>query len=154
MWRTFSVVTLIWLVLSAGVFAQTPRMARVIGGRAVMRETPSDNGKKEKEVSEGAVVKVLDEQLPWYVVRVNDRVGWMHSSSLMFTGGENSPTNEPQKIRQPPSENPPATAPPNSPQGAPQPSNTGKVYIRGPRGGCYYYSSSGRKVYVDRSLCN
>ena len=29
-----------------------------------------------------------------------------------------------------------------------------RSYIRGPRGGCYYYGSSGRKVYVDRSLCN
>jgi len=27
-------------------------------------------------------------------------------------------------------------------------------YIRGPRGGCYYLSVSGRKVYVDRGLCN
>lgn len=27
-------------------------------------------------------------------------------------------------------------------------------YIRGPRGGCYTYSGSGRKRYVDRSLCN
>jgi len=27
-------------------------------------------------------------------------------------------------------------------------------YIRGPRGGCYYLSASGRKQYVDRSLCN
>lgn len=29
-----------------------------------------------------------------------------------------------------------------------------RTYYRGPRGGCYYYSSSGKKVYVDRSLCN
>ncbi len=28
------------------------------------------------------------------------------------------------------------------------------MYHRGSRGGCYYYSPSGRKVYVDRSLCN
>lgn len=27
-------------------------------------------------------------------------------------------------------------------------------YIRGPRGGCYYITGSGRKQYVDRSLCN
>ncbi len=27
-------------------------------------------------------------------------------------------------------------------------------YQRGPRGGCYYINSSGRKEYVDRSLCN
>lgn len=31
--------------------------------------------------------------------------------------------------------------------------NYGRVYHTGPRGGCYYYSSSGRKVYVDRSYC-
>lgn len=29
-----------------------------------------------------------------------------------------------------------------------------KVYIRGPRGGCYYINSNGNKTYVDRSLCN
>ncbi len=32
--------------------------------------------------------------------------------------------------------------------------STDRGYIRGPRGGCYYYSGSGRKVYGDRSLCN
>ena len=32
--------------------------------------------------------------------------------------------------------------------------STGNWYYRGPRGGCYTYSSSGRKRYVDRSLCN
>lgn len=30
----------------------------------------------------------------------------------------------------------------------------GSHYIKGPRGGCYTYSSSGKKRYVDRSLCN
>jgi hypothetical protein len=29
-----------------------------------------------------------------------------------------------------------------------------RTYIRGPRGGCYYISKSGSKVYVDRSLCD
>lgn len=27
-------------------------------------------------------------------------------------------------------------------------------YMRGPRGGCYYLSSNGKKVYVDHSYCN
>jgi hypothetical protein len=27
-------------------------------------------------------------------------------------------------------------------------------YTRGPRGGCFTYSASGRKKYVDRSLCD
>jgi hypothetical protein len=26
-------------------------------------------------------------------------------------------------------------------------------YITGPRGGCYYINSNGKKTYVDRSLC-
>ena len=29
-----------------------------------------------------------------------------------------------------------------------------KTYYRGSRGGCYYYSSKGKKQYVSRSLCN
>ncbi|AQG78450.1 hypothetical protein AWR27_03305 [Spirosoma montaniterrae] len=28
-----------------------------------------------------------------------------------------------------------------------------RQYYRGPRGGCYYITASGRKQYVDRSLC-
>lgn len=30
----------------------------------------------------------------------------------------------------------------------------GRTYITGPRGGCYYINSSGRKTYVDKSKCN
>jgi hypothetical protein len=29
-----------------------------------------------------------------------------------------------------------------------------QYYIRGPRGGCYYLTASGRKQYVDRGMCN
>jgi RNase adaptor protein for sRNA GlmZ degradation len=32
--------------------------------------------------------------------------------------------------------------------------STNSSYMRGPRGGCYTFSSSGRKRYVDRSICN
>lgn len=38
-----------------------------------------------------------------------------------------------------------------------QPENTntdGRTYLKGSRGGCYYLNSSGKKVYVDKSLCN
>ncbi|MCH5687644.1 hypothetical protein LWM68_27285 [Niabella sp. W65] len=30
---------------------------------------------------------------------------------------------------------------------------SGRVYHTGPRGGCYYYTAGGNKVYVDRSYC-
>ncbi|NGM73810.1 hypothetical protein [Sphingobacterium sp. SGL-16] len=32
--------------------------------------------------------------------------------------------------------------------------NSGRTYIHGPRGGCYYINKNGGKTYVDRSLCN
>lgn len=32
--------------------------------------------------------------------------------------------------------------------------STSRIYIRGPRGGCYYINSNGNKIYVDRSVCN
>lgn len=31
--------------------------------------------------------------------------------------------------------------------------DSGRTYVRGSRGGCYYLNGSGKKVYVDRSLC-
>ncbi|HMT07862.1 MAG TPA: nuclear transport factor 2 family protein [Pyrinomonadaceae bacterium] len=30
---------------------------------------------------------------------------------------------------------------------------TGRIYQKGPRGGCYYLNSSGTKVYVEKSFC-
>lgn len=49
-------------------------------------------------------------------------------------------------------------APPQQSYSTPQSShfNSGDSprFIRGPRGGCYTYSASGNKRYVDRSLCN
>ncbi len=38
--------------------------------------------------------------------------------------------------------------------GRPSYSAADRGYYTGPRGGCYTYSASGRKRYVDRSLCN
>jgi Bacterial SH3 domain len=119
--------------------AQT-RTARVIAENANLRETPNTTGLAEGEVPEGMVVKILDEKLPWYVVRVGDRVGWMHGATLLFMDTATT-TSEREPLR------------------AITPTETGSVpavrgYIRGPRGGCYYISGSGRKVYVDRSMCN
>ena len=125
--------------------AQT-RTARVIAENANLRETPSTTGLAEGEVPEGMVVKILDEKLPWYVVRVGDRVGWMHGATLLFIdNAATSSEREPVRVITPPET-----------YSIPQPtrSTADRGYIRGPRGGCYYISGSGRKVYVDRSMCN
>jgi hypothetical protein len=46
--------------------------------------------------------------------------------------------------------------PPAAPERAiaPPRSEGSRVYHRGPRGGCYVYTSSGSKQYVDRDLCD
>ena len=36
---------------------------------------------------------------------------------------------------------------------APSTTTTGRIYQKGPRGGCYYLNSSGSKVYVDKAYC-
>jgi hypothetical protein len=41
--------------------------------------------------------------------------------------------------------------PTRSSRSAPAPASSG--YIRGPKGGCYTYTASGRKRYVDHSFC-
>jgi SH3 domain-containing protein len=125
--------------------AQT-RTARVIAENANLRETPSITALAEGEVPEGMVVKILDEKLPWYVVRVGDRVGWMHGATLLFIdNAATSSEREPVRV-----------ITPTETYSLPQPtrSTADRAYIRGPRGGCYYISGSGRKVYVDRSMCN
>jgi hypothetical protein len=145
------------------------RRARVIAENAKLRETPAMLGLAEGEVPEGAIVKVLDEKLPWYVIRVGDRVGWIHGATLQFLSDPEPTLQSPQtrssetvnetptrassntdKAQTAPSA---VTQPPSMP--SPVRSNTERTdLIRGPRGGCYYINSSGRMVYVDRSKCN
>jgi SH3 domain-containing protein len=133
------------LIACVTITAQT-RTARVIAENANLRETPSTTGLAEGEVSEGMVVKILDEKLPWYVVRVGDRVGWMHGATLLLSDNATT-TSEREPLR---------AITPTETDSAPEPTRSTEVrgYIRGPRGGCYYISGSGRKVYVDRSMCN
>jgi hypothetical protein len=148
---------------SVPVNAQTPRYARVISAHANLRDTPSIVSGSEQDVAEGTLVKVLDEKLPWYVVRVVNRVGWMHGNTIEFISiHDSSPGPQTQQLIVPKqSLSPPRVQRRESSSVTPKGSAGGYVrpttdtgYIRGPRGGCYCLNASGRKVYVDRSLCN
>jgi len=137
---------LLFLLTACGTTRAQTRTARVIAENSQLRETPSSTGLAQGEVPEGTVVKILDEKLPWYIVRVGDRVGWMHGATLLFIDGA-STTSAPEPVR---------AITRAETYSVPQPprSKADKTYIRGPRGGCYYISGSGSKVYVDRSMCN
>jgi hypothetical protein len=148
--------------LSVPVSAQRPRYARVISASANLRDTPSVSSASTQEIAEDTLVKVLDEKLPWYVVRVGIRVGWMHGNTLDFIGSRDSGVDsEGQQNPMLDDKKTPATQrgasssdTPERGSGGHRRPETDRIYITGPRGGCYYVSGSGHKVYVDHSLCN
>jgi hypothetical protein len=135
----------LFFIISGEAIAQT---ATVVSTRANLRETPSQSGAVKQEVPMDTEIKVLDSKGPWYVVRVDDTVGWMHGSTFRFADA--SPTTSEAETPVP-STGIRTTSVGDSPS-TPSTSSKGP-YIEGPRGGCYYYSASGNKVYVDRSLC-
>ncbi len=66
--------------------------------------------------------------------------------SSLYTGGNKPATTNTHTTR--------VTNSSNSKTGSSTKKATGRTYIRGPRGGCYYINSNGNKTYVDRSFCN
>jgi hypothetical protein len=139
------------------VNAQTPRYARVISGTANLRDTPSIPSGSEQQIDEGTIVKVLDEKLLWYVVRAGNRVGWMHGNTIEFIDTEVSVPATQRRQAVTPDYTPSTPSVPRRESSTEEPAHVNGAsggYIRGPRGGCYYISGSGRKIYVDRSMCN
>src|SRR4051794_31548143 len=94
--RLFACIAVILFCFTLNI-AQSLPMAEVISQRANLRETPAATSEVKQEVTEGTVVRVLDEQLPWYVVRVGERVGWMHGNTLRFLNGRSVAAEVPQQ---------------------------------------------------------
>lgn len=153
------VIVAIYVLACACLASAQGRTATVISERANLRDIPSQTGQVTQEVAVGTSIKVLDRKGAWYVVRVEDSVGWMHGNTFRFGGGssvvQSAPGLDasPSVVESTPRPSRPSSGSTQSDASGSRP-GSGRSYIRGPRGGCYYYSSSGRKVYVDRSLCN
>jgi len=156
------------LALSAVISAQ---QVAVITEKANLRGTPNSSGKVVTEVSQGQLFDLIKQVGGWFLVQTPDYVGWLHGSTIKLVGAEQTInaaveppaapayTPPPAPAYQAPVPTPAPIRDPIYPKPATvyTPSTTATRsggYIRGPRGGCYYYSASGRKVYVDRSLCN
>jgi hypothetical protein len=160
---TISKLILVFLFLLAcpGLINAQGRTATVSSERANLRETPAQASEVKQEVAVGTSIKVLDRKGAWYVVRIDDSVGWMHGNTFRFGSGsgiqQSNPVLDDDASPSPAASRP---RPRRSRSGSVQSdasgsrSSSGRTLIRGPRGGCYYYSSSGSKVYVERSLCN
>ena len=147
-------LVLTFFICALPVLAQSSRYAKVVSDTAHLRELPTATSNSLQELPQETVVKILDEKLPWYVVRIGSRVGWLHGDSLEFINSSDTTRSRTSEATSAP---PPITiyqSPPRVERPATTRSPDHSGYIRGPRGGCYYISASGRKVYVDHSMCN
>lgn len=115
--------------------------------RANMRTMPGTASKIVKTIDIGTSVTVLDRRDGWVNVSHMTEVGWIVERLLSVQRPASTARNaQPSRtVTRAPASN--LVRP-----SAPKRSNNG--YQRGPRGGCYYYTASGNKQYVDRSLCN
>ncbi len=141
-----SVIGLAFCVLQ--MFSQT---ASVTTENANLRGTASTSGKVVVTLPRGTIVDVIQQRGAWYLVQAPEFAGWIHGNTIKLSGVVTTleQTEVPQ-IEVVPQQ--PRTVVIQTPRTRAIP-NTDRTYIRGPRGGCYYLSSSGRKVYVDRNLC-
>jgi len=144
---TLVILFALFFVVTGEAIGQT-QTATVISTRANLRETPSQSGAVKQEVPVDTEIKVLDSKGPWYVVRVDDAVGWMHGNTFRFAGASPIASEAETPLLSTRTRTMSDAAPARS-----STSSQSRVYIEGPRGGCYYLSASGNKVYVDRSLC-
>ena len=155
----------VFLLVCIADNAAQVRTGLVTSTRANLRETPSATGQVKQEVPVGSEIKVLDNKGAWYVVRIADSVGWMNGNTFRFADSSTAPETPTLSTPRAPADRSGSAVPstpararaqaqPSSSSESITTSTSSKGYIRGPRGGCYYYGRSGRKVYVDRSLCN
>lgn len=117
------------------VSAQSPRYARVISENANLRDAPSNSGASTEVIPEETLVKVLDEKLTWYIVRVRDRVGWMHGNTLEFINVQAPIIERPAQQTVTPDYRPaiPSTRRSDDPNQTPRVSIADRIYIRGTR---------------------
>lgn len=168
--RVFSLIFVL-AVLTAVTYSQT---AVVIGENAYLRGSPIETGAVVDTLLPGTAVAIFRRQGRWFLVQASPFVGWIHGKSLRLTRAAKPklPSQMPSAetvSSQPASgtelpapteaetktETSPEAAPPGAPSKTAEPSASDKrIYIRGPRGGCYYIKPNGRKVYGDHNLCN
>lgn len=133
--KYLSLIFLLFFVLLISAKAQS---ASVISENANLRGTPKQSGKVVTSLPLGSTVEILKQSGSWFLVQSEDYAGWMHGNTIKLDADETVYS---------------TPAPLKKSSSVVYPSET-RTYLKGPRGGCYYYNSRGNKTYVDRSLCN
>lgn len=124
--------------------SKSKRSATVISVNANLRKTANQSGEVIELLAENSSLEVIKQKGAWFYVRAGERSGWMHGNTIRLDEAvtQDEVTAKPRTISGASSESADSTY-----------SGSSSEYHTGPRGGCYYYGGTGRKVYVDRSLC-
>lgn len=110
---------------------------------ASLRKSPSPLSDKIINLKNGDTVKALTYENGYYKVLYGEYIGYI---SEIFIRKENRSINSPSSKT--------TTTRTTDFSSKTTRKKTSRIYHKGPRGGCFYYNSSGNKTYVDRKLCN
>ena len=142
------------------LFAATAlsQSAFVTGENAYLRGTPSETGAVVDTLVVNSTVHIITQTADWYLVQSFPFVGWIHRSLLRVNdsakkeGRVDNASIGPRSDAD--SSNVSGSSKTVAPATQPIGSTEQRVYIRGPRGGCYYLQEDGKKVYVAHRLCS
>jgi hypothetical protein len=110
------------------------KSAVVISENANLRTSPEIAGDILTEIPESSEITVIKQKGAWFQIKYNNQTGWIHGNTIRLN-------EDVSDLKSDIIEN-----------NLELPKTTG--YYTGPRGGCYTYSSSGKKRYVDHSYCD
>ena len=133
--------------------------ATVIAEKANLRGTPTENGKVTDKLGRDTQVEVIKQNGGWFLVQTDENVGWIHGNTIKLVGSPDIsstsiPAATPLSTQRSITESVPSRSTVTSEPDQPRRSSASSQYILGPRGGCYYINSKGKKTYVDHGLCN
>ena len=146
--------TLLAITVSASAQQATTvanECVRVTAATATLRGRPSLSGKALDVVNKNEQLESIARRDVWVLVQADDFTGWIEAKWLeSCIAGTVSKT---PVLGSAPAASPlPIAA--TSGASAQTTTSDSRTYTKGPKGGCYYINSSGRKSYVDHSLCN
>ena len=119
--------------------------AKVISINANLRKTANSSGAVIQSLPEGISVAVIKQRGAWFYVRADGgQTGWLHGNTIKLIDSKPA---SPIKTTDEDSTQEPLRIPKAKMDGD-------DYYHLGPRGGCYVYTKTGNKRYVDRSLCH
>jgi hypothetical protein len=155
----FSAIFAITVSVAAAQQTATPanECVRVTASTATLRGRPSLTAKALDIVSKNTQLESIAIRETWVLVQAEDYAGWIESRWIepcVASTVSKTPVLPSSPAAMKSSGNSVPLSPPTQVASSPPASSETRTYTRGPKGGCYYINSSGRKVYVDHGLCN